>query len=200
MHTKRTKDIQRLSRIAESLGYKVFFKRIKDMGDGDLGLTCPSTSRIYIDPNGDKDLASTLAHEIGHVLLMACSTPGHNAYSDTNFDLQIAENAADEIGAVLCRAIGCSHDFNNLKEKANNSLSEAKNKYNNQIEYTAFLFGYCIALGDLLPSSEVGLDEIIKKADDVFSGRTKYYRSRLHKKRGNKRHQFLNVFYVKPNQ
>ena len=148
------------------------------MGDGDLGLTCPSTNRIYVDPNGAKDLASTLAHEIGHVLLMVCSTPGHNAYGDTNFDLQVAENAADEIGAVLCRTVGCSSDFNSLQERATFSLSEAKAKYNNQPEYTAFLFGYCVALGDLLPSSEVGLDEIIKKADDVFSGRTKYYRSR----------------------
>jgi hypothetical protein len=163
------------------MGYSVMFKRVKDMSETDLGLTCPASNKIYIDPDGDKDLASTLAHEIGHVLLMSCSTPGHNAYSDTNFDLQVAENAADEIGTALCRAIGCSNDFNTLQEKAQNSLSEAKTKYDNQKEYTAFLFGYCMALGDVLPSSEVGLEEITKKADNVFSGRVKYYRSRFPK-------------------
>jgi hypothetical protein len=178
----RNKFIKRLKLIAESLGYKVIFRRVSAMGETELGLTCPEFNRIYVDPDGNKDFASTIAHEIGHVLLLSCETPGHNIYDDTNFDLQIAENAADEIGAVLCRAIGCSSDFDSLPDKAKNSLEEAKHKYKNQQEYTAFLYGYCKALADTLPSSEVGLQDVTKKADEVFSGQRKYYRSRFPKR------------------
>ena len=154
------------------------------MSDGALGITCPEVNRIYVDPNGTKDIASTLAHEIGHVLLLYCSTPGHGGiYDDTNFDLRIAENAADEIGTVLCRCIGCSNDFSNLREKADYTLLDAKEKYPVEREYRAFLFGYCKALGDVLPSSEVGLSHIMKRLDAVFSGEIKYYRSRFPKSR-----------------
>jgi len=180
---KNNKFIKRLKSIADVLGYKVIFRRIKEMSDGAVGITCPETNRIYIDPNGDKDIASTIAHEIGHVILLYCSTPGHSSiYGDTNFDVRIAENAADEIGAALCRTIGCSHDFNDLEGKAGESLKAAKERYSNKTEYMAFLFGYCKALGDVLPSSEVGLGNIMKRLDAVFSGEIKYYRSRFPKR------------------
>jgi Zn-dependent peptidase ImmA (M78 family) len=180
---KKTQAIKMLSKMAEALGYKVVFRRVKDMCDGDVGLTCPDVSRIYIDPKGEKDKISTLAHEIGHVLLMSCSAIGHRSEGDTNFDLQIAENAADAIGAVLCKAIGLGNDFDDLSTKSNRSFEEAKQKYKTDQEYTAFVFGYCVALADTLISSEIGIKDVIRKADDVFSGRTKYYRSRVNKKR-----------------
>jgi len=169
---KKTKTIKRLESIVECLGYKIVYKKHKSMVDYQQGLTCPDLEKIYIDIKYCQDIASTLAHEIGHVILLRAQTPGHSEYDDEEFDLKIAENAADEIGIAICRALGHSHDFIGVSDKAARQIDAAKDKYTTDKEATAFIEGYCMALSDVLPSSEIQLDSISSLLKKVFEDST----------------------------
>jgi hypothetical protein len=147
--------------IAEILGYDVIFRRIKGMQKDEIGMTCPDLNKIYIDPKVPEDAASTLAHEIGHILLLAARPPGHNDETDTDFDLRVAENAADKIGEAICKALGHSPDFLGIGEKGLLRIAEAAKVFGNSDQFRAFAKGYSLALADALPSSEIGLSRLL---------------------------------------
>lgn len=163
---KNQSTTQRFVWIAEALGYSVIFKRHRSMRKNEVGLTCPDLEKIYIDPRGGEDSISTLAHEIGHVLLLIAQPRGHQGSEDTDFDLCVGENAADEIGTALCRAIGHSPDFQGIGEKAIARITEAMKKNTDKEITKAFVQGYCIALADMLPSSE-GFERIAEAVRSI---------------------------------
>ena len=188
---KKTKTIKRLESIIESFGYKVIYKKHKSMNEFQQGVTCPDIEKIYIDPKNCQDIPSTLAHEIGHIILLYAQTPGHSEHDDNEFDLMVAENAADEIGIVICKCLGHVHDFPNISEKSVKQISWAKNRYKTEEEIQAFIDGYCFALSDVLVSSEVVLGEISELLKKVFAETTDIKLQRRAVRKWHKRQEIL---------
>ena len=157
--------LQGLRAVAEALGYLVVMRRVKAMKKSDAALTCPDIQKIYIDPKSGLDVVSTLAHEVGHAILMILRPPGHRSDDDTDFDLKIAENAADLIGKVLCATIGHEPDYTAHFVKAVEQIKSANCRLETK-EAFGFLQGYCAALSDVLPSS-VGAKSLAELAREI---------------------------------
>jgi hypothetical protein len=158
--------IDGLCLVAEQLGYSVSFRRVKAMGVNDIGLTCPDLNKIYLDKKAGSDVASTLAHEIGHIILMILRPAGHRDGEDTDFDNCVGENAADLIGAAICSAMAHPSDYSGLFEKATSQLTSAGKRYKSKELHAAFTQGYCLALSDVIPNSK-GAEVLVKLAHEI---------------------------------
>lgn len=164
---KKTKIIKGLRKLAQQLGYKVVLKKTKEMDDSCVGLVCPDINTIYVDPNKN-DTASTLAHEIGHVILFILQPPGHGDSSDTFFKSQIGENAADYIGKAILSSVGYNADYTSTFNKAIERIKSASNLFSDSLQEYAFVRGYCAALTDMLINS-IGGEEFERITNEIIS-------------------------------
>jgi len=144
-----------LRMLAESLDFQVVFRRTNQMKANDWsGLMVPDTQKIYVDPNV-KDPVETLAHEIGHVLMMfTCLEHGE---SDSLSD-DISENAADLIGRALCLCVGYDPDgYPTAAQKLAYTIAKNDTRLTDD-KFQAYLAGYMDCLKAMAVRSDTRID------------------------------------------